>query len=128
MEITKRSIPRVASAGLLLGAGCGSDAALPGDVAREFCDTLIVCGYAYTKQISSFDRYSFASTQHCLNSRTAYYDSLASEFDTTASEACGDAFLDFYECVWREHQTYCDYDSALRACVDLAYPLTAFCF
>jgi len=128
MEITKRSIPRIASAGLLLGGGCSSSSggANPNDVAFEFCQTLNVCGYVEAAGgVAYYEDY--ASDAECRSVVSNDDAANANGLDAAYGLACGDAFLDFYECYWDVYADYCDPIDAGSVCGALYDDFAFFC-
>lgn len=130
MEITKRSIPRIASAGLLLGGGCSSSSghATPNDVAFEFCQSLDLCGNVYTSADARLVyAYDYASTSQCRSASSNYYANFASHYDSLFGVNCGDAYLDYYACFWDVYADTCYPDTAIRVCQDFAADIDFFC-
>jgi hypothetical protein len=106
MMLSKRTIPRVASASLVLGGGCGGDGggSSVGDVTAAVCDSLVGCGV-------------YDSAEACLDERGAEIEANVESYDELGGAACGDALLDYYDCLGAEFaEPVCDFDTAFDAC------------
>lgn len=130
MSLSKRSIPRVAAAGLLLGGGaCDSsdDRPAPTDAAYEFCEALAVCGTVYAFDGSTINTAEYASLSDCRAKLSDQFAAATSDYTASHGISCGDAFLDFYDCYWDEYDDRCDPDDAMASCLGLYNEFTRAC-
>ncbi len=122
MLTTRRAIPRVAGATLVLG-GCGGGAEAPGRTAIEsavanICDSLVACD-----SLTVF----YDSLEDCEGEVDA---ALRGDLDALAAEsgaACADAVLAYYTCVAEEYAATCDGDAADDACIDATIAAAEAC-
>mgnify|MGYP001795555962 CR=1 FL=1 len=119
MIVPPRTIPRVAGAALVLGAGaCGSDGPpSPAAVGQIYCASLERCAF------DAFGDYYDENLEQCIEVRTSYYAREVDERDP----ACADAFLYLRECEEAFLQTECSRVMARERCAERRVSYDAAC-
>lgn len=118
--ISKRAIPRIAVAGLVLG-GCGEDEISSATIAKQACNGVLECD-------PTFFYSSFESMDECRDRVGGQHETSADFYFEKGGGDCEDAFLEYYDCYFADYGSSCSIEHAGTSCYELAVRFDDLCF